>query len=465
MITFYNTLTKRKEPFRPLREGEVGIYTCGPTVYDYAHIGNFRTYVFEDILRRFLKSQGYRVTHVMNITDVDDKTIANSRARGMTLEEYTAIYTKAFFDDFDALGIERAEYYPRATAHIPEMVALIRKLMERGHTYESGGSIYFKISTFPQYGALAGLTPALQQAGVRQLRDEYEKEEVQDFALWKAPKEGEPFWETEIGPGRPGWHIECSAMSMKYLGESFDIHAGGVDLVFPHHENEIAQSEAATGKRFVKYWLHSEHLIVDGEKMAKSKGNFFTLRDLLAKGFDATAVRYLLLSVHHRKQLNFTLEGIHQASRALERIENVVNRLSEGPFGEGGGTDLSAGIAGRKQAFYDALADDLNTSEALGEVHMLTTELNAALDGGALGRRDAEAARDFFQSANEILGVLGRRGAAEIPDEVQALAKQRETARKEKNFKLADSLRERVAEMGFTIEDTREGIRIKKKKG
>ncbi len=310
MLRFYNTLSNRKEPFVPLYPGKVLIYTCGPTVYDYAHIGNFRSYIFEDLLRRYLKFKGYQVTQVMNITDVDDKIIRASKAAGQDIGEFTKKYISAFFEDLDALGIERAEFYPRATEHIPEMVELIKKLQQKGFTYTTDGSIYFKLSSFPSYGKLSKIDLQGIKPGARMDLDEYEKEDVRDFVLWKGKKEGEPYWKTELGPGRPGWHIECSAMSMHYLGESFDIHAGGVDLIFPHHENEIAQSEAATSRQFVRYWLHCRHLIVEGEKMSKSKGNYYTLRDLLGKGYQPLAVRYLLLSAHYRRQLNFTKEGL-----------------------------------------------------------------------------------------------------------------------------------------------------------
>ena len=329
MIRFHNTLSRCKEEFRPLVDGEVRLYTCGPTVYDYAHIGNFRAYVWEDLLRRYLKASGYRVTQVMNITDVDDKTIRGAREAGASLEEFTARYIEAFFEDLDALGIERAEHYPRATRHIPEMIALIERLHETGHAYESKGSHYFRLDSFPTYGRLARLDREGMIENFRVDSDEYEKSDVRDFVLWKARKEGEPCWETPLGPGRPGWHVECSAMSMKYLGESFDIHTGGADNVFPHHENEIAQSEAATGKRFVRTWMHCAHLVVNGEKMSKSKGNFYTLRDLQRQGHDPQAIRYLLVSQHYRKPLNFTLDGIAWAAANLNRLGDCRRRLRE----------------------------------------------------------------------------------------------------------------------------------------
>src|SRR3989449_8604018 len=366
-LRFYNTLTRQEEEFVPLNTGEVRLYTCGPTVYDYAHIGNFRTYLWEDLLRRYLQHRGYRVTQAMNLTDVDDKTIANAREAGLTLADYTRKYIEAFFEDVAALGIEKAEHYPRATAYIPEMARLVRRLQEKGHVYESRGSRYFKISTFPGYGRLSRVDPAAGEGQARIDSDEYEKDNPRDFAVWKAPKDDEPYWDTEIGRGRPGWHIECSAMSMKLLGETFDIHTGGVDNIFPHHENEIAQSEAATGKPFVRYWLHAAHLIVDGEKMSKSRGNLFTLRDLAARGHDLRALRYMLLSVHYRKPLNFTVEGLSQAGAAPGRPDDLALRLEAAtpPLATGGG-DLTLKAKEVRQGMIDALDADLNNPRALG---------------------------------------------------------------------------------------------------
>ena len=335
MIRFYNTLSGQIEEFIPLEPGQVKMYTCGPTVYDYAHIGNFRAYVFEDLLKRFLLAMGFKVTHVMNITDVDDKTIRGAKAKNLSLEEYTKIYTEAFFEDIDTLKILRADYYPRATQHIPDVVKMIKGLMARGYAYEKDGSIYFDVSKFPNYGQLAKIKISELKTGVRIDADEYSKDSVQDFALWKKRKEGEPYWETELGPGRPGWHIECSVMSTKYLGETFDIHCGGVDNIFPHHENEIAQSEAYTGKKFVNYWLHCHHLIVEGEKMSKSKGNFYTLRDLTSRGVDPLDLRYLLLATHYRKMLNFTFDGLRQAGAARRRLYDFIYELHHRTFPPG----------------------------------------------------------------------------------------------------------------------------------
>src|SRR5213593_1422940 len=366
MLRLHNTLAGNKEEFHPIEEGLVRFYTCGPTVYDYAHIGNFRTFVFQDMLRRYLRYRGYRVRHVMNITDVDDRTIANARAEGVSLREYTARYTEAFLEDSRRLGIESPDVMPLATEHIPEMVALIRCLEERGYAYRRDGSIYFRISKFPGYGKLSKTDFAGMQAGASVDADKYDKDNARDFVLWKARKEGEDFWETELGPGRPGWHIECSAMSMKYLGETFDIHCGGVDLVFPHHENEIAQSEGATGKPFVRYWVHPEFLIVEGEKMSKSLGNQFTLRDLLAQGHAPEAIRYLLLSVHYRKQLNFTSEGLRQAHASLNRLENFSLRMSEKADSSEPCPSFFEQVRLAREKFIEAMDDDLNTSAALG---------------------------------------------------------------------------------------------------
>ena len=327
MLRLFNTMTRSKEEFVPLSPPNVGLYTCGPTVYSYIHIGNLRTFIFEDLLRRYLKYKGYKVTQVMNITDIDDKTIKGANEAGVPLSEFTARFTRAFFEDIASLDIEPAEHYPRATEHIGEMVALIKRLVDRGYAYESEGSIYFDVGKFEPYGALAGVKPTLCQGRSRVASDEYDKQDIRDFALWKASKEGEPSWDTEIGPGRPGWHIECSAMSMKYLGETFDIHTGGVDNMFPHHENEIAQSTAATGKQFARYWLHSEHLLLDQSKMAKSTGNIYTLREIVELGYEPRQLRYLLLSAHYRKQLSFSLDALEQAAFALARIDDFVRNL------------------------------------------------------------------------------------------------------------------------------------------
>jgi len=462
-LRFYNTLTRQDEEFVPLGAGKVRLYTCGPTVYDYAHIGNFRTYLWEDLLRRYLQYRGYAVTQAMNLTDVDDKTIANARAAGLTLPDYTRKYIEAFFEDVAALGIERAEHYPRATAYIPQMARLIRRLLEKGHVYESRGSLYFKISTFPSYGRLSGVDPDAAAGQARIDSDEYEKDNPRDFAVWKAPRDDEPSWDTEIGRGRPGWHIECSAMSMELLGETFDIHTGGVDNVFPHHENEIAQSEAATGKPFVRYWMHAAHLVVDGEKMSKSKGNFFTLRDLAERGHDLRAIRYMLLSVHYRKPLNFTFEGLSQAGAALGRLDDLALRLDAmAPHLATGGGELAARARDVQQGMTEALDADLNTAGALGHVFDFVRETHTAVDAGKLGTKDLSAARDVLGAFERIFGIHpGQR--ADLDAEIEALIRKRAEARARKDFTAADRVRDELLRRGIVLEDTPQGVRWKRR--
>src|ERR1700686_2571782 len=370
-IQLHNTLSGKIEPFAPLKPGQVGMYTCGPTVYDYAHIGNYRTFVFQDILRRFLKLRGFKLNHVMNLTDVDDRIIANAAKAGVSIREYTQKFVQAFFDDCKTLSIEAPEHWIRATDCIDDMVKLIQRLQEKTFTYAGDGSIYYRITKFPDYGKLSKIDLSGIQAGARVDNDRYEKESARDFALWKAPKPGEHFWETAIGAGRPGWHIECSAMAMKYLGDTLDIQTGGIDLAFPHHENEIAQSEAATGKQFVRYWLHAEHLLVEGEKMSKSLGNFFTLRDLFAKGYKPSALRFALASVPYRRQLNFTFDGLQQAASAVERLRNFADRLKQGKFEPGHHPGMSERIPKEPADFNASLADDLNTAQALAAAYDL----------------------------------------------------------------------------------------------
>jgi cysteinyl-tRNA synthetase len=457
-IRFLNTLSRRVETLDPLEKGHVRMYTCGPTVYNFPHIGNYRTFLFEDVLRRTLKAFGYRVTQVMNLTDIDDKTIKGAAAEGVSLREFTERYVVAFFEDLDALGVERAEHYPRATEWIPQMVALVERLTERGHAYVQDGSTYFRIASFPGYGKLSGIDVAQVRAGARVDADEYEKEDVRDFVLWKAPKEGEPSWDTPLGPGRPGWHLECSAMSMGLLGESFDVHTGGVDNIFPHHENEIAQSEGATGRPFVHTWLHAEHLFVEGQKMAKSLGNFYTLRDLLEKGLDPLAIRYLLISVPYRQKLNFTFDGLHAAAAGIERIGNTLRRLAHTPAATGEGS-LHASALDEFEAEFDAgLADDLNTARALAALHNLLTAVNQALDGRGIGtevrpRLDAALAR-----TDAVLGIVPTGGAAESADaEIEGLIAARVAARKARDFARADGIRKQLAERGIVLEDTPHG--------
>jgi len=461
-LRFYNTLTRQEEDFLPLRPGEVRLYTCGPTVYDYAHIGNFRTYLWEDLLRRHLEHRGFRVIQVMNLTDVDDKTIANAREAGLRLEEYTRRYIDAFFEDLDALGIERAEHYPRATAHIPEMVRLVLRLKEKGHLYESRGSLYFKIETFPAYGRLAGVDPATRAGHARIDADEYEKDDPRDFAVWKMRKDDEPHWETELGAGRPGWHLECSAMSMQYLGETFDIHTGGVDNIFPHHENEIAQSEAATGTTFVRYWMHAAHLIVDGEKMSKSRGNIHTVRDLRQRGFDSRALRYLLLSVHYRKPLNFTFEGLAQSQAALSRLDDLAFRLEREDRPPGSHPELRAAAEAARAGMLETLDADLNTAGALGHLFDLVREAHSALDASRAGREDLKAIRETLAVFEAIFGIrLGQQGMLEA--EIEALIKSRVEARASRDFAQADRIRDDLAQRGIVLEDTPQGVRWKRK--
>src|SRR5580692_4327513 len=381
-IQLHNTLSGKIEPFAPLKPGQVGMYTCGPTVYDFAHIGNFRTFIFQDILRRFLKLRGFKLTHVMNLTDVDDRIIANAAAAKVGIREYTEKFVQAFFADCKTLSIESPEHWIRATDHIDDMVVLVEKLQKNTYTYPSEGSIYYRIMKFKDYGKLSKVDLSGIQAGARVDNDRYEKESARDFALWKAPKPGEQFWETPIGVGRPGWHIECSAMAMKYLGDTLDIHTGGIDLAFPHHENEIAQSEAATGKQFVRYWLHAEHLLVEGEKMSKSLGNFYTLRDLFARGHKPSTIRFLLLSVPYRRQLNFTEEGIVQARNSTERLRNFVTRLKTAQFPAGQNPENEKRIAKAAEEFDAGLSDDLNTARALAAAFDLLRETNIAMDKG-----------------------------------------------------------------------------------
>jgi len=458
-IRLYNTMTRQVEPLALLREGEVRLYTCGPTVYDHSHIGNFRCYIWEDVLRRFLKHRGLKVTQVMNLTDVDDKTIRNAMTAGLSLDEYTQTYIDGFFEDLDALGIERAEVYPRATRHIPEMVEICEKLIQKQHTYVSQGSLYFKISTFPGYGKLSHVDLSGILPGARVESDEYGKDDPRDFVLWKARKEGEPHWDSPLGPGRPGWHIECSAMSMKYLGESFDLHTGGVDNIFPHHENEVAQSEAATGAPFVRHWMHCEHLVVDGEKMSKSKGNFYTLRDLLARGLEPRAIRYFLLTSHYRKPINFTFEGVAQAAAALTRLDDFSDRIAREPAGRD--SDLGASLTREAERFEAALDDDLNTAEALGATFDLVREANAAFDRGEGSAPERAGVVDFLERFRYLFGVPQRKAA--LTREVEELIRQREEARRSRDFAAADRIRKALLARGIVLEDTPQGVRWKQK--
>jgi cysteinyl-tRNA synthetase len=476
-IQFHNTLSGKTEPFVPLLPGEVRAYTCGPTVYDFAHIGNFRTFVFQDILRRYLKSRGYRINQVMNLTDVDDRIIQKAAAAGVSIREYTDKYIQAFLEDRAALNLEPPEHIARATEHIDDMVELIQRLTANGFTYTSEGSTYFRISKFPAYGKLSRIDVAGMQTGVRMDLDRYDKDNVRDFALWKAPKEGEHFWETAIGPGRPGWHIECAAMAMKFLGETMDIHSGGVDLTFPHHENEIAEAEAATGKPFAHYWLHAEHLLIGSEVMSKSKGNFSTLRELLSQGHKPSSVRYLLASVPYRRQLNFTPESLQGAASSVERLRTFVARLQTGKFPAG----TSAGVAERakkaREEFDRGLADDLNTAQALAAAFDMVRDVNIAIDRGEFLQGDAAPILAALESFDMIFAVLHDDDAAKLralgvggessgpsDAEIDALVAERQAARKRRDFSSSDRIRDQLAASGIILEDSRDGgIRWKRK--
>jgi cysteinyl-tRNA synthetase len=461
-IRFFNTLTHQKEKFVPIEPGHVKMYTCGPTVYDYIHIGNLRCFVFEDVVRRWLEYRGYQVVQVMNITDVDDKTIKASKAQGVPIERHTERFIKAFFDDIEAMNIEKATYYPKATEHIPEMVNLVKKLLDKDYAYRGGdNSIYFAISKFKEYGKLAKIQVSELKAGARVKVDEYAKEEASDFVLWKAwdKDDGDVFWETEIGKGRPGWHIECSAMSMRYLGETFDIHCGGVDNLFPHHENEIAQSEAATGKKFVNYWLHNEHLLVEGKRMAKSFHNYYTLRDLTVKGYGPMAIRYLMISAHYRQQVNFTFDGLDAAHKTLERLTNFVRRLSE-TDGKPAGNKLEQLSEGVQKGFEDAMDDDLNVSVALAYLFDFVRDVNNLLDNGEVSKEEGRKTCDLIIKFDKVLGVIGQvERKDKLPKEAQELINRREEARKNRDWKTADQIRDQLRAMGIVIEDTAQGIR------
>jgi len=457
-LQLFNTLHRQLEVFESFETGHARLYTCGPTVYNYAHIGNLRTFLFGDILRRTLKLFGYRVTQVMNLTDVDDKTIRGASEAGVSLREYTDRFVKAFHDDLATLRVEPAEHYPRATEYISQMVDLVQRLQDAGHTYTSDGSVYYRITSFPTYGALSGVSLEGNLAGARVDSDEYEKEDARDFVLWKAPKEsGEQAWDTEIGPGRPGWHLECSTMALDLLGPEIDIHAGGVDLVFPHHENEIAQAEGAVDGRFVHYWVHAEHLIVEGEKMSKSKDNFYTLRELMEKGHDPVAIRYLLISVPYRQKLNFTFDGLHAAHQAVERFANTLRRLDHTPPADDAGDLAAASVEAFRRDLLAALGDDLNTARALACLHTLMTQVNTALDQGGISatiRQDLEAA---LAEADAVLAVLPQREESASDAEVQGLVDERTAARAARDFARADTIRDELTARGVILEDTPHG--------
>ncbi len=468
-MKIFNTETRTKEELVPSDDLHIRMYTCGPTVYNYAHIGNFRTYVFEDLLRRTLKFFGYKVTQVMNITDIDDKTIRGALAEKVSLKTFTDRYTKAFFDDLQTLKIEKVEHYPHATDFVPQMIDIVQGLLDQGVAYKgSDGSIYFAIEKFPSYGRLSHLHLDELKAGAseRVAADEYDKEHVADFTLWKAydpERDGQIFWESPFGKGRPGWHIECSAMAMDILGKTIDIHVGGVDNMFPHHENEIAQSEAFTHQRFVRYWLHSEHLLVEHKKMSKSLGNFFTLRDLLAKGYTGVQVRYLLLQTHYRTQLNFSFAGLDAAAKSIERLGDFILRLRQIHQMTSSGL-VEPFLKHARTLFTEALADDLNISPALAALFDLVREINVLCDADKVSKEEAQKVLYLLEQFDQVLAVLPlETSAQEISNELQELLAQRESARASKNWKAADAARDQILASGYVIEDTPSGARLKKK--
>ncbi len=502
-LRLHNTLSGQVEEFKPLIGNEVRIYTCGPTVYDYAHIGNYRTFIFQDILRRYLKYRGFRVKQVMNLTDVDDKTIRNAQAAGLALRDYTQKFIDAFIVDRDLLNLESPEMMVRATDHIPDMVKLIETLEQKGFAYRSEGSIYFRVANFKDYGKLSKINLSGNRPGARVDADEYEKDDVRDFVLWKASKPGEPAWEAPFGSGRPGWHLECSAMAMKYLGETFDIHSGGSDLIFPHHENEIAQSEAATGKPFAHFWLHAEHLMVNGEKMSKSLGNFYTLRDLIAQGYKPSAIRYLLASVPFHKPLNFTFDGLHQAQKSIERLRNFRYRITTEKFPPGANPAIAERAAQARQAMEEGLDNNLNTAEALAAVFELVSDGNAAMDHSEFRHDDRACMLEVLDRWDKIFAVLEdqdfakllRHGFARVKDQAETKSEPemlqaereplpengagsleilsdeeierqitlRNAARRSGNYAESDRIRESLLKAGVVLEDTKSGTRWRRK--
>ncbi len=464
-LRLYNTLTRKTELLKPLKDNTIKMYTCGPTVYDYPHLGNYRAYIVSDVLKRYLRYKGCKVKHVMNITDVDDKTIRGAQGQRISLKQFTKQYEEAFFDDLESLNILPADKFPRATEHIDEMRFLIRRLIEKGLAYKAGdGSVYFNIKKFAGYGKLAGINikQLKAEASGRVNADEYSKEDVHDFALWKAhsPEDGNVFWESEFGKGRPGWHIECSAMSMRYLGETFDLHCGGIDLIFPHHQNEIAQSEGSTGKPFVKHWLHNEWLLVEGQKMSKSLGNFYTLRDVLAKGYDAKSVRYLLMATHYRQQLNFTFEGLDAARNSVERLQETVRKLKDVKGGRND-EDAELAISETKKKFNAAMDDDLNISEALAAVFDFVRDINKRLEMH-ISEKNAEDSIELLEDFNEVLGVIDFTEDFPLTEEQFNLIETREMLRKKGRFAEADKIRMQLKSLGIQLDDTKEGVKWKK---
>jgi cysteinyl-tRNA synthetase len=460
VLKFFNSLGNKIEAFKPIKEGNIGLYTCGPTVYNYAHIGNFRAYVWEDILKRYLKFKGYNVKHIMNLTDVDDKTIKGSKEQGVPLNEYTSKYKKAFFEDLKILNIDLADEYPEATETIGEMVDLIQKLLDKGYAYRGEDNcIYFSIKKFPEYGKLANIDVTKLKAGARISADEYEKEGVGDFALWKAwdENDGGVFWETKLGKGRPGWHIECSAMSSKYLGESFDIHTGGVDNKFPHHENEIAQSEAANGKKFVNYWMHCEHLMVDGKKMSKSLGNFYTLRDLIEKNINPKAIRFTLANSNYRQPLNFTIESVKDNEKTVKGIQNFVDRLKT-ITNKIENDSIKVFVDKAQEGFENAMDEDLNVPLAMSFIFEFQKEVNKLIDNESIGKTGANEALNFMKKIDSVIGVIDfTEKYFELTEEQEKLVEERNKARSEKNWELADKLRDELKEQGILVIDNKDG--------
>lgn len=461
-VRLYNTLTRTKETFTPIEPGVVRMYTCGPTIYDFAHIGNLRAFVSQDLLKRHLRYRGYKVTHVMNLTDVEDKIIRTCRETGESLQSLTDRFAEAFIDDLRTLNVQLPDETPRATEHIDEIVAFIQELDAKGHTYTADDSVYFRLKSFPQYGQLSHFNIDELQTGAsgRVDSDEYETEDARDFALWKAyvEEDGNVFWETELGKGRPGWHIECSCMSMRYLGETFDIHCGGVDLIFPHHENEIAQSEARTGTKFVNYWIHNAHLLVDNKKMSKSLGNFYTLRALLDKGFDPMAIRWVLLATHYRQPNNFTVDAVEAAEQSLRRIRDFRLRLRDV---HGTGTGFVEEIESAEAAFAAALDDDLNISAALAVVFDFIRDTNKAIDDDRLTETGARAIEGFLGRLDAVTGLWGD-VEDRAPQEVLDKVNERQQARRSRDFARADAIRDELAAAGWVIEDTPDGPRVKR---
>jgi cysteinyl-tRNA synthetase len=466
MLRFHNSLTNKIEDFQPLNANEVKIYICGPTVWNFAHIGNFRTFTFGDVLQRYLRFKGYNLIYVMNLTDVDDRIINESAKQGITIDEMTAPFIVAFNEDMASLGNQTPDVQPRATEHIKEMIDIIQTLLDNGKAYESDGSIYFRISAFPDYGKLSKIKFEGNIVGgsERVDTDKYEKEDARDFALWKLVEKNDPMgWDAPFGYGRPGWHIECSAMSMKYLGETFDIHAGGVDLQFPHHENEIAQSEGATGKLFAKYWLHGEFLKIDNEKMAKSLGNDYTLRDIVSRGFSPLAIRYLLISVPYGKQLNFTFEGLKGAETTIKRLQQFRRLVFEANTQNGSDAEVKALIDKALREFEEAMDDDLNTSVALASIHNLVREINTVLAKDELKSDDQKAVLEAIETFDSVLGIFGKVEVELLDSDIEKLIEERQEARRNRNFARSDEIRDLLAERRIILEDTKDGVRWKRK--